>query len=256
MINYLPGVGVITQVTWLKVAKSHNQLEIMWMQPTKKEAKIERMDQTMKRKFLEDLGIEKDLIDKILDENSSDIGKAKGEAESIQAERDTLKKTVADRDKQLEDLKKSTGDVEGMKKQITDLQEANKTKDAEHASNIKKLKYDTALEKALEAAKAKNAKAVKALLDLDPEKAEFNDDGSIKGLDKTLKGLQEAEESGFLFHAADGKPPTFKGMKPGEGSGGSPAALTKDQFTKMSYKERNELFNTDKTTYDALVGTK
>jgi len=226
----------------------------MWMQPTKKEAKIERMDKTMKRKFLEDLGIEKEQIDKILDENSADIGKAKGEAESISTERDDLKKAVSDRDKQLEDLKKSTGDVEAMKQQITDLQTANKTKDTEHASNIKKLKYDTALDKALQAAKAKNAKAVKALLELDPEKAEFNDDGSIKGLDKTLKGLQTAEESGFLFDAADGKPPTFKGMKPGEGSGGKPAELNKDQFKRMSYKERNELYNTDKTTYDALSG--
>ena len=41
----------------------------------------------MKRKFLEDLGLEdKDTIDKILDENSSDIGKAKGELETVQGQ--------------------------------------------------------------------------------------------------------------------------------------------------------------------------
>ena len=37
----------------------------------------------MKRKFLEDLGLEKEVIDKILDENSADIGRAKGELETV-----------------------------------------------------------------------------------------------------------------------------------------------------------------------------
>ena len=68
----------------------------------------------MKRKFLEDLGIEdKDTIDKILDENSSDIGKAKGELETVQnqlkdakTEVETLKGQVSERDGQLETLKK------------------------------------------------------------------------------------------------------------------------------------------------------
>lgn len=36
----------------------------------------------MKRKFLEDLGLEKETIDKILDENSADIGKVKGELDT------------------------------------------------------------------------------------------------------------------------------------------------------------------------------
>lgn len=31
----------------------------------------------MKRKFLEDMGLEKEQVDKILDENSQDIGKAR-----------------------------------------------------------------------------------------------------------------------------------------------------------------------------------
>ena len=64
----------------------------------------------MKRKFLEDLGLEdKDTIDKIMDENSSDIGKAKGELETVQqnlknanTEIETLKGQVSERDGQLE----------------------------------------------------------------------------------------------------------------------------------------------------------
>ena len=37
----------------------------------------------MKRKFLEDLGLEKDVIDKILNEAGADIEKTKAETESI-----------------------------------------------------------------------------------------------------------------------------------------------------------------------------
>ena len=63
----------------------------------------------MQRKFLEDLGItDKDTIDKIMDENSSDIGKAKGELETVQqnlknanTEIETLKGQVSERDGQV-----------------------------------------------------------------------------------------------------------------------------------------------------------
>ena len=37
----------------------------------------------MKRKFLEDLGLEKDVIEKIMNENGADIEKAKGEVETL-----------------------------------------------------------------------------------------------------------------------------------------------------------------------------
>ena len=43
----------------------------------------------MKRQFLEEMGLTKEQVDKILDENSQDIGKAKGEVTKIQADLDT-----------------------------------------------------------------------------------------------------------------------------------------------------------------------
>ena len=36
----------------------------------------------MKRKFLEDMGLTKEQVDSILDENSQDIGKAKGDLDT------------------------------------------------------------------------------------------------------------------------------------------------------------------------------
>ena len=44
----------------------------------------------------------------------------------VNEEKKTLTATVADRDKQLETLKKSTGDLDALKNQIKSLQAANK----------------------------------------------------------------------------------------------------------------------------------
>ena len=214
------------------------------------------MDKTMKRKFLEDLGLDKEVIDKILDENSADIGKAKGETsaledkvKNLEAEIDKTKALVTERDGQLETLKKNTGDAEALKAEITKLQGENKSKDEAHAKEIKTLKIESAVNAALTGAKAMNVKAVKALLDLDFDKVEFDDAGSIKGLADKIKALQGADDSKFLFGESK---PKVKGAEPGEGSDSGDGKVTKEQFQKMGYKERVELYNTNKELYDSL----
>lgn len=200
----------------------------------------------MKRKFLEDLGLEdKDTIDKILDENSSDIGKAKGELETVQgqlkdanAEIETLKGQVSERDGQLETLKKSTGDVEELKKQIETLQTENKTKDEAHKVEIKKMKIDAAIDTALSSAKAKNNIAVKALLK-DLDKAELSEDGSVKGLKEQIDALVKDEDTKFLFDSK--KETKFKGAEPGKGETDE-GDDDKVDLSKMTYDERNKYF--------------
>ena len=43
----------------------------------------------MKRKFLEDLGLEKEVIDKILDEAGTDLEKTKGDYETLKKEKES-----------------------------------------------------------------------------------------------------------------------------------------------------------------------
>lgn len=199
----------------------------------------ERMVLNMKRKFLEDMGLEKEQVDKILDENSQDIGKAKGDSEKIQkdldaanAEVESLKGQISDRDKQLETLKNSTGDVEGMKQEIAKLQADNKAKDDAHAAEIKQLKIDAAIDSALTGAKAKNNTAVKALLK-DLDKAELADDGTIKGLAEQIEALQKSDA--YLFDTTTKKKTQVKGAKPGE-SGNEDGDHGVDT-SKMTYSE-------------------
>ena len=157
----------------------------------------------MKRKFLEDLlkdkVEEKDLkevVDTILDEHSTSVGKMKGELETantkistLEAEKKNLEDDVANRDTQLNNLKNSTEDVAGLKKTIEDLQNTNKTNDEAHKNEINDLKKSFAIENALRDAKARNIISVKALLKLDD--IELNEDGSLKGLSEQIETLKE-----------------------------------------------------------------
>ena len=198
----------------------------------------------MKRKFLEDLGLEKDAIDQIMAENGRDVEAAKGDLNAVTTERDNLKKDVDDRDKQINDLKKSAGNNQALLDQIAQLQAENKA-----------TKLNNAVEKALTAAKALNITAAKALLK-DLDKAELAEDGTVKGLDEQIKALQKDDGTKFLFAVENKETKNkFKGASPAESGDNKPKGITKEQFGKMGYKERLDLFNKDRELYDTLNGT-
>ena len=165
----------------------------------------------MKREFLKSLGIEdKDLIDKILDENSADIGKAKGEVEQYKTQIEDLKGQIKERDTQLGDLKKSVKDNEGLVNKITKLEEANKTTQQEYENKILQIQKTHAIESGVRDAKAKNVKAVMALLDM--AKITYSED-KLEGLTEQLDSLKNDEGTNFLFIGED-KPPVPAGTTP------------------------------------------
>ena len=160
--------------------------------------------------------------------------------DEVNNEKKRLENEIKDRDNQLEDLKKEIGDNEDLKQKVEQLQKDNDL-----------IKRDAAIEKALTGAKAKNLTAVKALLK-DTDSAEILSDGTIKGLEDQIKALKKDEGTKFLFE--EDKPPQMKGAKMGQSGDGTPSKITKEQFDRLSYKERVELYNSDKDTYDAMKG--
>ena len=191
----------------------------------------------MTRKQLEDLGLSKEQVDSIMKINGDDIENAKSasaaEIKNLETEVSGLKTQVSDRDEQLEDLKASAGNNEALTKQIADLQAENTKAKETHESEITQLKLDFAFEKALTGAKAKNAKAVKALLDLSD--AKLDKEGNVKGLQEQIDKLTTAEDTKFLFEAAEQTQPTFKGFQPGVSAQQKPG--TEVDTSKMSYDE-------------------
>ena len=113
----------------------------------------------------------------------------------------TLTATVADRDKQLETLKKSTGDLDALKNQIKSLQDANKKAQEEADAKMKELRINDAIKLAI-VDKAQDVDIVSSLFD--KTKLILGDDGKITGLDEQLKELQK--NKAFLFKQAGPNP--------------------------------------------------
>ncbi|QEY33726.1 scaffolding protein [Caproiciproducens galactitolivorans] len=163
----------------------------------------------MERKFLKDLGIADDVIDKIMAENGKDINELKSAVETSKTTLADLQKQISERDKQLETLKKSSGDNEALKQQITELQEANKKAKDEYDANLKKLTLGSKIEVALMGAMAKNVKAVRALLD----ESKISLDGeNVLGLKEQLEQVQK--ENPYLFGEETKNPPPPAGGEP------------------------------------------
>jgi len=180
----------------------------------------------MKKEDLFALGLTEEQAKKTLDALKDYVPKT--QLTEVEQERDNLKATVSERDKQLETLKKSSGDNAALQQQIADLQKANAEQRTAHEAEIAKLKLDNAVEAALLTAGAKNIKAVWALMDVD--KLKLEKDGAVTGLSEQVKALQKSDS--YLF-AEKQQPPQFKGFQPGASGDGTPSVDT----TNMTYSE-------------------
>lgn len=174
----------------------------------------------MKREFLEGLGIDKDVIDKILDETSRDIGREKQKADQAKADLTAAQEQLAARVKDIEDLKKTGGDAEAVRKQLEELQGKYAKETEAYKTQLAERDYSDAMRRTVEAKgiKFSSKAAEKAYLtDLKAKQLPLKD-GALDGFDEWHKTQLEADPTAFQ----SGKPaPVFS--KP-VGSGGAPTA--------------------------------
>ena len=174
----------------------------------------------MKRKFLEDLGLEKEVIDKIMAENGTDIEaektKAKEQVDNLQEQLTTVN----------ESLKKFEGvDVEQLKGEISTLQTTLQGKEKEFQNQLADRDFNQQLESAINSVGAKNAKAVKALLDLDSLKGSKNQEADIKA---AIEACQK--DNDYLFGSNEP-------IKNPVGPTGDPIPGQTKKLEEMSYEE-------------------
>lgn len=173
----------------------------------------------MKREFVEkllkDSGIEnpKDLVDSILDENGKDIEAAKGELAKAEADRDKYKEQLDEATESLEKFKDVKPDE--LTAEIEKLQQTIKDKDTEYAQKIADMEFDSAIEKAITESGAKNAKAVKALLDIEALKGSKNQKDDIASALETVK-----KDNDYMFGSDE---PINKSVGSTKGGGGADA---------------------------------
>lgn len=158
-----------------------------------------------------------------------------------------LKQQLADRDNDLESLRKKAKDNEELQQEIDDLKQQYDDTKKEYEDKIKQQTFNYELEKALRNAKVRDPKDVVGQLDKDRLKL---DGDKILGLDEQINHLKENKE--YLFEPDEPQEPKLKGREP-HAPKGEPKGITKEQFAQMGYKERAELYNSDPETYKQLT---
>jgi len=104
----------------------------------------------MKKEFLQELGIDKDVIDKILEENSKDVEKYKSQAENSKNDNTTLQSQIKDMEQKLTELQKSTGNAEELKKQLETVQQDYEKEKQAFQKQIAERDYSDAMKNAIE----------------------------------------------------------------------------------------------------------
>ena len=175
----------------------------------------------MKRDFLEGLGLEKDVIDKIMDENGADIQREKQAAQNAKADADALRQQLEDRDKDLETLRKDAGNTQDIQKRLDELQEKYDTDTQNYKDQLSARDYADAMSQAISGASLKFSskgaeRAFRAEL---KAKGLTLKDGALEGFDDFVKAQREADPDAF---APDKPGPKF--ARPGGGVGGNEGA--------------------------------
>lgn len=165
----------------------------------------------MKRDFLKNLGIEdKDIIDKIMDENSADIGRAKGELQTYKDKVTDLEGQLNTANGEIATLQKKVGDTDALNQQIAQLTTDKTNLTNELNTKVAQMQKAHDTENKVRDRKAKNVKAVMALLDQD------------KDIDEQLDALTKGEDTAFLFGDEQSTPAgTHRSTPPN--NGGTPS---------------------------------
>lgn len=192
----------------------------------------------MKRKFLEDLGLEADVVEKIIIENGKDTTTLKAKVDDLTEQIAVKETTITEKNNKIAELEKV--DVEAIKKA-----EYERGK-IEGSKEIEAFKKQNALNKALSQYKAKDSDILSKMLDM--EKVKFNDKYEIEeGLEEQIKSLKESHD--YLFESDKNLPSFTRDItQPGNDN-----TITKEVFKKMGYQARNKLYNENKELYDQLV---
>lgn len=147
----------------------------------------------MHREFLKDLGLEKDIIDKIMTENGNDINSTK---QKIESERDNYKEQLETAQKTLQGFEGV--DVNDLQSKITALQNELTAKETEYQQKLADRDFSDKLNGLITTAGGKNSKAIMALLDLETIKTSKNQDTDLQSAIDKCK-----TENDYLFGSTE-----------------------------------------------------
>lgn len=154
----------------------------------------------MERKQLEELGLEKDVINKIMDLNGNDINKIKQEKEVLEQEKTNLSEQLKSANTKIEDFSKLN--VDEIKEEAKKYKEEFEANQKEMQNKLKQQELEHKIELSLTKQGAKSIKAAKALLDID----KLNETDKVdEELEAQLTNLTESASYLFQGQQTQGK---------------------------------------------------
>lgn len=153
------------------------------------------------REFLKGLGLEDAVIEQIMAAHGADVGTLKQEVTTLTAEKDQLTEQVNTYAEQVKTLKADADLTPELKKKVEDMEAAQTAQAEANAAEIAEVKKNYEIDIAISKAGARNAKAVRALLNADA--VTIGEDGKPLGLAEQLEALRADPESDFLFAPSD-----------------------------------------------------
>lgn len=175
----------------------------------------------MKKEELLNIGLTEEQADKVFAMNGKDVEKYKKSAEDAKADKEAIEQQLADRDKDIEDLKAL--DADGLKQQLTDLQTKYNTETEQYRAQLEDRDYSDAISRSISDRGIKfSSKAAEKsyIADLKAKKLELKD-GTLIGFDEYHKEQMEADPTAFQ---SDKPAPMFARHI---GAGGPPANESK-----------------------------
>lgn len=146
----------------------------------------------MERKFLEELGLDKEAVEKIMAQHGKDIEAHKAAAETAAKDRDTYKGQLEEVSNKLQTF--AGVDIEALRGEVETLKKDMAAKEADFQSQLADRDFQSLLMAGITEAKGKNPKAIAALLDIDALKASKNQKEDTAAAIKAL-----AESDAYLF---------------------------------------------------------
>ena len=155
--------------------------------------------------------------------------KTASEVEKLRTARDNYKDELG---KAQTALKEFEGvDVKELQGKITELSNTIKSNQDAFDQKLADMEFDSILDSAISGSGAKNAKAVKALLDIDALKSSKNQSEDIKAAIEAVK-----TDNDYMFKSEE----PYQNQQTVGGSGGNPQPKTNEDLSKMSYAEYKE----------------
>ena len=192
-------------------------------------------------------GITDEQLKTILDINTADIGKAKKEFEDLKDENNILKSEKEELNKKITELNDSVNSGEEYKKQLETLQKEIKEKEEAE----KKAREDAELTSAIEAVfgdKKFTSDYVKNGIIADMKAEISKPENKGKGYAEIFESLTK-DKNGNYLEGIFVNPNQAQNMA---GMGNASPEISREEFSKMGYAQRNKLYRENPEMYKKL----